>query len=275
MWESGGFTAKGCRLAAALVTALIMLSCRQSPVASQTNNVSWHCEEVKGSRQPRCEQRQSLNGPPAALVEDVNAEAEKEQPGTRRPASEKPREIILVGESRPRSWRDQLPGLSVDKPGEIAPPEPQAYRDGPAPVPEPAFAKYTDANDGGSGARVETETKPQGVPLGSERPGEVNRDETAMQTRSRASAEGRRDQKGERITVQLGAFNSEKAAQEFIRANHLAHLTLETQRVKKAGQSWHVLTFGDFADKHSASKAWLAAAENAAQIDVWIRPVQP
>jgi septal ring-binding cell division protein DamX len=276
------------RLRYGLLTALIILGgCGQSPVASQANNVAWHCEEVKGSREPRCEQRQLINGRPAAEANDVDAEAEKKQISIKSPASQKPREIILVGEHRPRFWREQLPGLSLDKPSETAPPKPGAYRDGPTPVPEAAFTEDKGEDSLDTDTDTDTETKQSDTLLdnknitaaslivSSEPHMEANRDENIIQNPVSVSTGSGDAQGGEAFTVQLGAFNSEAAAEQFIQTNHLAHLIIERQVLNKAGQSWHVLTFGDFADKQRAGKAWLAAAENAEEIEVWIRPVQP
>ena len=284
MRASTSFRLMDGRLRSGLIIALIMLGgCGQTPVAPQANNVAWHCEEVKGSREPRCEQRQLVNGRPATKVGDVDAEAEKKQISIKSPVSRKPREIILIGEHRPRSWREQLPGLSVDKPSETAPPKPSAYRDGPAPVPEVAFAEDsldtdtdTDTDTKQSDTLIDNENiTATSLVVNSEPLVKANTSETIIQNSVSISAGRGGAQREKSVTVQLGAFNSEAVAQQFIQANDLAHLTIERQVLKRAGRSWHVLTFGEFADKQSAGKAWLAAAENAEEIEVWIRPVQP
>lgn len=281
MWGVTALGSKGCRLEAALIAVLIMLGgCVKTPVSPQVSYIGWHCEEVKGSREPQCEQRQFVNGRPVAKAGDVDAETEQKQVSIKSPVSQKPREIIPMGEHRPRSWREQLPGFTLDKPGETAGPEPSAYRDGPAPVPEAAFTE-----DKG-GDIVDTEAKPSNAladndnmaaasaVVSSEPLMKANPDDNIIQnplSLRAASAEVQR-QKG--VTVQLGAFTSEEAAQQFIRTKHLAHLTIERQVLKEADQWWHILTFGEFSDKESAGKAWLAAADNAEEIEVWIRPVK-
>lgn len=289
MWRSADFQATGGRLAAALVMLLIILGgCGETPVSPQVSRIAWHCQEVRGSREPQCEQKQLVNGRPVAKaggVEvgvEVAVEAEPKQVGDKGSASRKPREIIPLGEYRPRPWKQQLPEFTLDKPHATAPPVPTAYRDGPPPVPEPAFLEEM-----GREARRK-ETKPGDIPVdndnmtaapaasasaavSSEPLMEVNPDENPLQNSASASAE---TQGGKGVTVQLGAFNSKEAAEQFIRAKRLAHLAIERQVLNKAGQALHILTFGDFADEHSAAKAWLAAAGNAEQIEVWIRPVR-
>ncbi len=163
-----------------------------------------------------------------------------------RPALQRPREVIITGNSRPKSWRQQLPGFTLDDPGRTGDDKLFARADRPAPIPEVAFPdEQKQSPDTPAQRKVDVTPQSQSI--------EVS------------------DKKS--VTVQLGAFKNDKGVERFLRDNQLAHLNLVKQVYERAGKHWHVITFGRFTDKKTAYKAWRIAAKNAADIDVWIRPV--
>ena len=260
-----------------LVGLVITSACSSTPDPKETYT-GWHCEEQNRQGSVQCVQGKMNNGRLIDTAsEDKSAEPAQTEAGVkaRAPVWERPLEIIWVGKNREKSWREQLPGFTVEESTQLDTPEPTRRADISAPQPEAGFGDELDKSLGEIGGTPPAEAVNNKTPTG------TAPKDTSEQTAKLSAVENSSNtllsgdfNRGAGFTVQLGAFASDQAAQRFLRDNDLFHLDIAKQEHESAGQYWHVLTFGYFTDKTSAQKAWSAAAENSTEIDVWIRPVK-
>ena len=258
-----------------MIGLVITSACSNTPNPEETYT-GWHCEQQNRQGGVQCVQGEMNNGRLINTAsEDKSAEPAHTETSAKVPVWERPLEIIWVGKNRDKSWREQLPGFTVEESTQVDTPEPTRRADISVPQPEAGFSDELDKSPGKIGEIPTAEAGNNKSPTG------AGLKETSEQTEKLGTGENSSDvllssdlNSGAGFTVQLGAFASDQTAQRFLRDNNLLHLDIAKQGHESAGQYWHVLVFGYFTDRMSAQKAWLAAAENSAEIDVWIRPVR-
>lgn len=275
---------------------LFLLAACQSTTDHSNVYIGWQCDAGRGSN-INCQQRAMRNGQPidqvvapgekadgdvpdGAAVEpvlgaDIGADIGATVAGVidaDAPVAKKPLEIIWVGDNRPKTWRKQLPALTVEQP-EItgAPAKPPAQDDRESserPEPEP-FAHWT--RDSGAGGLQDAQSARVVVP------DQVVPDQQGSERGAKAALPASPGSPGSSktgYTVQLGAFKNADTAQQFLRDKGLLHLSVNSWEYENNGQHWHLLTYGHYVDQQSAREAWAVAADNASEIEVWIRPIK-
>lgn len=230
--------------------------------AGGAEHIGWRCDGDRLKRGEPCEQVRVVNGRQQTAVDTDNQKSAETKPVGDGERIAKTRELVLVGDLRPRPWQQQLPGFRVEtnrKPNVVS----ASYRDDVAPVPEQAFSDelYSEGdngrvpvehNDGGTAPTTGFKNEPDSLP-------------------ERVSQPAYRSDLEPAYTVQLGAFASAEEAQRFLERHKLLHLDITRGHHEKDGRRWHVLSFGVFTDRSSAEKAWAAATTNATDLEVWVR----
>ena len=253
-----------------LVGLVVIGGCSNTPNSEETY-IGWHCEESDRQGGVKCEQGLMTQGQPiAAALEDKPL---KTQASDQPPVQKKPLEIIWIGKNRPKPWRDQLPGFTLDESTEAYIPKTSPHADQSTPEPEAGFIDDLDksSSDIVGGPPVTKNNKIMTDTIVNDASEQAAKSEITGENPSALLGGDVNQRAG--FTIQLGAFATAQAAQQFLRDNNLFHLNIAKQQRESAGKDWHVLTFGYFTEKKAAQKAWLEAAENSADIDVWIRPV--
>jgi sporulation related protein len=266
-----------------LAGLVVIGGCSNTPDSTETY-IGWHCEEPGRRGDIKCEQRQMTQGQPiAAALEDKVVESEPIPDSEKTPTKQKPLEIIWIGKNQPKPWREQLPGFTVETSTAANAPWQTSRAARVTPEPEPETEYIDDLDESSSEDESPTETVNNQIIAAANNQSDYgavvnDKPEQAAKPdrveRSPASLLSDELNPGAGFTVQLGAFTTAQAAQQFLQDNDLYHLDIAKQEHESAGQDWHVLTFGYFTEKEAAHKAWLAATVNSADIDVWIRPVR-
>lgn len=272
-------TAARCCVAGLCITVLMACVGKANTEEESTDYIGWRCDDARLTRGEPCEQVRMVNGRQQALVKsDGEKPAGTKPDGGDKQTIAKTRELILVGDLRPRPWQQQLPGFRVDTSKEPGAPSVD-YREQPAPEPEKAFSDVLYTGERNNAAAVEsrdaspaqtpeaeqkTETESGGTLARVSLPEPAPEPEPVLEPAPESNT-------GAGYTVQLGAFASADEAESFLERNNLLHLDITQGHYKRDGRSWYVLSFGVFADRSSAEKAWAAAATNAADLEVWVR----
>lgn len=242
-----------------LMTVWPLLACQQASVEKGIYT-SWHCQDGKDPPDVQCEQAQMQNGQPVAVVANtVTQSPPQEKDRTRRV----PLEIVWVGDNRPRAWQEQLPTFKADQPdSKAASPGPAnlAVGSDAAPVPEVAYDDWR-----GEDVAVDAE-----IGHGSGAPASLVGATTGQ---SAAVSTISTPLKGRQYTVQLGAFASRDKALQYVRANRLNQLDVGIHEKPQAEPPGFVVTYGRFASRAAAQRAWQATAQSSAISEVWIRPL--
>tara|TARA_R110000787_G_scaffold63634_4_gene143074 strand:- start:9209 stop:10081 length:873 start_codon:yes stop_codon:yes gene_type:complete len=273
---------------------MLLVAC-QSTTDYSSVYIGWQCDTGRGSN-INCQQRAMRNGQPVDQMVVPGEKANSDVPdgatvepmlgagtgaGTGAtvagvvdvdaPVTGQPLEIIWVGDNRPKTWRKYLPALTLDQPEVTSTPAnvsaPGHRESSERPEPEP-FANWT--RDSGSGGTHDAQSASVVVDQSvTDRQGGERGVRVALPTSPGSTGSSKTG-----YTVQLGAFKNADTAQRFLRDKGLLHLAVNSWEYENNGQHWHLLTYGHYVDRQSAREAWTVAADNASEIDVWIRPIK-
>lgn len=272
--------------------------------------VNWQCQRTPDGRSWSCVQRRPGDGVAAGVAATAepgpeapdrvaadtgagDAKTPVSGPGESAPAAQP---VPAPETTRKMSWSQRLPGLQESQPLveslPVAVPElAVGSRAGPPPEPEPALARWENADTEGSATAVVEASEPPAPapavspevpvppllaghaasPVDAAAPGGV--EPAAVAESPGAHAGPTATPRQGRYTVQIGAFRSAADARAYLEQHRLDDLEVVLEHRENQGREYSVLTFGRFATVREATAAWRRIAAGR-ELDFWVRPAR-